>query len=259
MNDQVRIYLCEDSIDGIFSGIYEAWSSRYGHNNIKIQEKSLEQTYNIELFSEYITVETNEELSAKVAKSVKEKIKGEAYEMLCRVALSNHTGKADLIYRFMILGFHFGPSIMEHVSDEVVSKVYQLNRYVGYEAHHLLGFVRFTELDNGILLANIHPKNNVLTLIAPHFSDRLPEETFIIFDEIRKKAVLHAPGRPWIMTDVNEGDLDRLKVTITTEDEYEKLWKTFFQHIAIKERTNKKLQRNMLPLRFRDDMTEFKQ
>gem|GEM_PF-5421032 len=35
----MHIFLCEDSIDGIFTGIYDAWASRYGHKNIKLYKQ----------------------------------------------------------------------------------------------------------------------------------------------------------------------------------------------------------------------------
>jgi probable DNA metabolism protein len=254
-----RIYLCDNSIDGIFTAIYLAWSSRYGHSNIKIEEKSEGSKYsNIELFAEYIAVDTDYSLAEKVSKSIKDKISEEVFEMVCRVALSDYCGKADLIYRFLILGFSIGRTIVEQLSNEVVNSVFRVNKNVGNEAHHLLGFVRFSEQENGLLTSVIHPKNNVLTLITPHFADRLPEERFLIYDEGRKLATFHVPGSPWILAEVPEIDQARLTEITIHEDEYRDLWKTFFNCIAIKERINFKLQRNNLPLRFRDNMTEFK-
>ena len=70
-----HIYLCDNSIDGIFTAIYQAWASRYGHANIKIEEKCEGSKYsNIELFAEYIVVDTQTCLVEKVSKSIKEKI-----------------------------------------------------------------------------------------------------------------------------------------------------------------------------------------
>jgi probable DNA metabolism protein len=256
--DTRRIYLCDNSIDGIFTAIYQAWSSRLGHANLKIEEKSEGSKYsNIELFAEYIAVDTNSELSNKVAKSIKDKISLEAYEISCRVALSDYEGKADLIYRFLILGFAVGSTIIEHMSNEVVNMIFKVNKNVGNEAHHLMGFVRFSEQDNGLLTSIIHPKNNVLTLITPHFADRLPQERFLIYDANRRLAALHVPNTPWIIAEVPDIDQNRVREVSAYEDQYRDLWISFFDHIAIKERTNPKLQRNNLPLRFRGDMTEF--
>jgi probable DNA metabolism protein len=254
--NNIRIFQCENSIDGIFTAIYQAWSSGYGHANIKIEEKCDENDYfNFELFSEYIMVETNLEQSLMVARSIKSKISLEAYEMVCRAALSDYKGKGDLIYRFLILGFHIGSRIVSHLSNEVVNQVFKLNRYVNNEAHHLLGFIRFTEQENGVLTSVIHPRNNVLTLVTPHFADRLPNERFVIFDQNRNICSLHLPGKSWIIAKLHNIDLPSYDGII--DDEYKKLWRVFFDNIAIKERNNPKLQRNNLPIRFRKDMTEF--
>jgi probable DNA metabolism protein len=254
-----HIYLCDNSIDGIFTAIYLAWSSRYGHSNNKIEEKSEGSKYsNIELFAEYIPVDTDLSLASKVSDSIKTKISGEVFEMCCRVALSDYLGKADLIYRFLILGFSVGSSITEQLSNEIVNTVFRVDKYVGREAYHFIEFIRFSEQENGMLTAVIHPKNNVLTIITPHFVDRFPRERFLIYDENRKLATFYVPGSPWILAQVPEIDQEGLDRISFIEDDYRDLWKVFFHNIAIKERINPKLQRNNLPLRFRKDMTEFK-
>lgn len=254
-----HIYLCDDSIDGIFTAIYLAWSSRYGHANIKIEEKYEGSKYaNIELFAEYIVVETDYALSGKVSRSIRRKLSEEIYEMVCRAALSNYEGKADLIYRFLILAFAAGPKITEHLSNEIVNRMFRLNKYVSNEVHHLLGFIRFSQQADRLLISVINPKNNVLTLVTPHFADRLGQEKFMIYDENRKVASFHIPGKQWILAQVPKPEQAKLEEISIREDEYRDLWKAFFTHIAIKERINPKLQRNNLPLRFRSNMTEFK-
>lgn len=254
-----RIYLCDNNIDGIFTAIYLAWSSRYGHANIKIEEKYEGSKFaNIELFAEYIVVDTDYNLSKKVADSIRKKISEEAYEIVCRVALSCYEGKADLIYRFLILGFAVGPTILEHLSNEIVNRMFRLDRNVGREVHHLLGFIRFSQHANGLLISVIKPKNNVLTLVTPHFADRMSQEKFMIYDENRRLASIHVPGSQWILAQVPKLEQDKLEEIAEKEDEYRDLWKSFFNHIAIKERINPKLQRNNLPLYYRSNMTEFK-
>ena len=31
------IFQCEDSTEGIFTGVYDAWASRLGHGNVKLE------------------------------------------------------------------------------------------------------------------------------------------------------------------------------------------------------------------------------
>ena len=48
---RVRIYRCADDEVGIFSAIYEAGISGYGHKYIKIQPQSAYYMYSMELFA----------------------------------------------------------------------------------------------------------------------------------------------------------------------------------------------------------------
>lgn len=254
----VKIFLCENSIDGIFTAIYQAWSSGYGHANVMIEEQSEKNNYsNLQLFSDYVLVKPDFDQAVKVSRSIKKKISTEAYEIVCRVALSDFQGKGDLIYRFLVLGFHIGNNIVNHLSNEVVGSVSKINRYVSREVHHLLGFIRFSEQERGLLISIIHPKNNVLSLVTPHFVDRLPFERFVIYDGNRNICTLHIPGKSWVMAEIPDIDENYIETIDDKSDEYSNLWKIFFENIAIKERINPKLQRNNLPIRFRKDMTEF--
>ena len=71
----MRVYQCEDSINGIFTAIYEAGMSGYGHQFIKIQERSKSvNNYEMELFTEYIAVESDTEKASKVLKSIRDNI-----------------------------------------------------------------------------------------------------------------------------------------------------------------------------------------
>ena len=85
--------------------------------------------------------------------------------------------------------------MLQYLGNPYVARVFQLARNAGNEALHLLGFLRFSELENRTLFARIHPRNHVPAVLAEHFSDCLPMENFIIYDENRKTAVLHKKGR----------------------------------------------------------------
>ncbi len=253
-----KIFMCEDSIEGIFAAIYDAGSSRYGHDNIRIQVQTAgTENFDMELFSEYIYVAGDEEKALKVSKAIREKISGEAYEMVCHAALSDEGKKGDMIYRFLILGFSLGPKAVNLLNNDKVLNIFNLNRNVMNESHHFLGFLRFTESKDNILFAKIKPRNDILRLIAPHFSDRLNMENFIIFDERRKTAVFHKSGFFWIYVTADDFNMDKLLELSDQEEEFQSLWKTFFNTIAIEERKNYRLQRNNLPLRFRSNMPEF--
>lgn len=258
------IFLCEDSIDGIFTGVYDAWASRYGHQNVALTTHTLE---NYTLFDEYITVTPDTEKSQKVGNTLRTRFGQEVFSQICEAAAAleepavkrSPIPKADAIYRTIILGLSLknGSRVLEYLGEPYVNRVFQLSRATGNEAHHLLGFLRFQELENGVLFACIHPKNDVLSFLGDHFCDRLPEENFMIYDETRKKAALHRKGSYFFLTDTKDLDEQLLQRFSPQELEYQKLWCGFFESIAIEARSNPKLQTQNIPKRFQKDAVEF--
>lgn len=251
-----KIFLCEDSLEGIFTGVYDAWESRHPKELIKLS-KNDENDY--ELFSEYINVETDYEKASKVARTIEKKFGSIVYTSIYQAACANSEDKYDAIFRTINMGLASkNPRcLMDHLKDKNICRVFELDRTVNNESHHLLGFVRFRELCNGILCSVIEPKNNVVALIAPHFADRLPGENWMIYDKGRNLAVIHECGKKWGMIQSEALYPEMIENISQEEKEFERLWKGFCNSISIKERKNLKLQQQNLPLRFQKDMVEF--
>lgn len=248
----MRIYLCEDSFESIMTAVYDAWASRLGHENVRLK---LQGEYNLELFSEYVMVEADEEKTEKVVRTLRQKISEEVFEYVYKSAMSMERDKADKIYRFIVLAVHTGADIVNHLGNPAVMDIFAMFRNVSHEAHQLLGFIRFRELDNGVLFAKITPKNQVITLVAPHFEDRMPGENWVIYDEVHRLAAFHAANTHWVLTE--NTILDSLPVSSDKQGDYEELWRIFFHTIGIEARKNPECQRNMLPLWYRKNMLEF--
>ncbi len=254
MDEQI-IFLCEDSLEGIFSGVYEIWASRLDHERCHLQSGN----YEYQMFCEYRQVDTDEKKAWKVSKTVCERLGFETYQSMVRAIASNDSRKADAVYKTIHVGLSMknGHAVMNHLSNPDVATVFELNRYVGGETHHLLEFLRFQELANGVLYAKVGPKNDILPFLAPHFADRLPLEDFLIYDDHRHSAILHEKGKQWIYLPSQEIDEDFVRQYSDEEEYYQELFTSFCHTIAIKERMNLKLQQQMLPLRFQKYMTEF--
>ena len=258
----MHIFLCEDSIDGIFTGIYDAWASRYGHKNIKLY---INDTITYELFSEYITVTPDSEKSKKVGRTIIARLGMEVYQDILQAVLAHddkkkneHPDKAECIYRTLLYGFSLadGHRILQALGNPYIARVFELSRSTGNEAHHLLGFLRFQELENGVLFSAIHPKNQVISVLAEHFADRLPQEHFMIYDATHQIAAIHKAGSEYFLTDASNLNPDVITRLSPAEKEYQKLWCGFFDSIAIEARKNPKLQSQNIPKRFWKDTVE---
>ena len=253
------IYICTDSITGIFSAVYEAWKDRRreGASGIAIQG-SVEP----ELFCEYREILEKESKAEAVERMILGNLGQDVYHHIYYAALSRDDQKGEAILGTLLAARKIRQprKIMEHLGNPSVEKVFELSRAVGNEAHLLTGFVRFQELENGILFADITPKNQVLPCLGAHFQERFPLENWMIRDKNRDMFVVHESGRRWVLVQEEdmEGRLDaRLSRLSDQEEEMQKLWREFCNTISIKERENPKCQRTQLPLRYRPNMTEF--
>ncbi len=258
---ETRIYRCDDTPEAIFTAVYDAGKSAYGHDHIRLEVNMPEAEQNYTLFSEYVDVVPDPEKMTKVLRTVRRQISQQAYEYIMVAAGSRQPDKADVIYHFIVYGFALGSKVTEALHVPCVQRIFEIYRKARNEAHYFLEFIRFEEIswqDHPVLYAVIEPENEVIDMVADHFTDRLNPEWFIVYDKIHGKAAFHNPGRKWYLRRLEPEErqvLDELEHS--GGQEYADLWKAFFDSIAIKERENTGLQRTNLPLHYRKHMTEF--
>lgn len=246
------VYLCEDNLDSILTGVYDAWASGKGHRNVRLE---MDRPVTMELFCDYITVVPDTAKAESVVRSIHRKISPKALHMVYRAAASPEDSRADDIYRFLIGGFYYGASVVDMLAEPAVRRIQELNQNIANETHYHKEFLRFDVTGEGILFARIRPKGNILTMLTPHFADRLSGEDFLILDVGRRLAAVHPAGRDWYLASLSREQAEEL--LSQKHDEYRDLWKTFYATIAIEERKNPLLQRNNMPLWYREFMTEF--
>jgi len=251
----MTIFQCENSTYGIFSGVYDAWDSRLGHENIRLQ---IYENVNYELFSDYVQVPVDPEKAEKVARTLRLRLHEDDYHHIYHATLSKDREKADNIYRTIVLGLHYGGgrSIMQNLQNRYICRVFELSRNTEHEAHQYTGFVRFRELQNKILFSEIQPENYVLPLMGEHFADRFPKEHFLIYDNTHEVFLVHEAHKAWGLVEGETLNREQVENISKEEEKFRKLWKGFCRNIAVQERTNKRLQQQLLPLRYRRYMTE---
>jgi len=252
----MTIFWCEDSLYGILTGVYDAWDSRLGHENVRLKTDAQDT---LELFCAYRQVHTDEEKAEKVLRTVRKRMGESAWEAICYAAASEQGEKADSIYRIIVLGLSLpnGKEVVNCLQNKDVLQVMRLRQRVWHEAHRMLGFLRFEELGNGVLYARFQSPCAVLPFLAPHFADRYRQEDWIIHDLDRGLLAIHRRNHAWFLTDAAALNLDYVQQYSGQEEDFQKLWKSFCESIAIAERKNPGCQQNLLPLRFRPHMTEF--
>lgn len=262
------VLLCEDSLEGMLTAIYdgfvlknEKFSGKEGalaagyEDNIEIRP---EENYEYEMFASCISVQTDDEKAEKTMNAIQKKMGAEAYLMVLRALCHYDVSRASDVFGFLVRGFQIGNGIVDRLTDPYVMSVMELARKTANEAHSFIEFIRFDEI-NQILYSRIEPKCNVLPLIGRHFADRYPNENFIIYDAVRKFSLVHKKFEDFFFVKDSEADIPGFEgYDVSTEVwDFKQLWTTYFESIAIAERKNEKCQRNHLPMWYRKNMLEF--
>lgn len=253
----MTVLICKNTIEGIYSGIYQAYEMKCDHGDTRL---ALKEEYEPELFDECVEAAAEPEKAAKVKRTLLREFGRENTWYLSYALASAAADRADAVYHTIAeglrrrLGFH----VLENLADPYVMRVIELKRATENEFVHLREFLRFRELESGMLYAGMKPNHYVLELLMAHFGDRLPGEDFIIYDTGRGIAGVHQKYRDIYYVNLLKEQGNGSRIQYSDEELlYSEWFRGFCRSISIKERENTDLQRQMLPLRFRPYMTEF--
>lgn len=236
------IYIYDGTYEGLLSAIFLAYPQF--NQGIRIED----ERYPVKFFDKVKKIDTDEEQAQRVEKYV-EKNLGPGFLMdIYYVFLSDHEERHQLIFYMIYHGTKLGRKI-KHVMTEEAVLFRKIKKRVSSERHSFLGFIRFSELEDGVLYAKIEPENDILTLLIKHFRERLPAEKWMIHDLKRKKA-LYYRDYSW-----NIFPLDT-PLESHSVDGYQEAWKAFYDSIAIEERKNPALMQANMPKKYWKHLTE---
>lgn len=242
MNDVVYQY--DGSLDGFLCCVYES----YVYKEIPVAFCCDEDPLSL---YEVRTVITQPAYSQRVARGIADR-SAKALAIVRRGYLTCLAEKELHLYAFIRKLLADGCGFMRNLSDPVCYPLYRAIRHLNGELEKLRGFVRFSDY-NGVLGAEIEPKNRVLPLLRGYFCGRYANEKFFIYDRTNKEMLLYANGRSRIAV------VDSYHPILPGSEElyFRALWKQFFRSVTIQERENQRCQNTFLPKRYRGVMTEF--
>ncbi|MDR2163721.1 MAG: TIGR03915 family putative DNA repair protein [Clostridiales Family XIII bacterium] len=266
-------YLYDGTFDGFLTCVYEHYYSG------KADAIFPSGAYQAGMFAKPHDVRTEDGKARKVEDAITEKISPHALARVYRVFRTSVEDKEMLLLNYIRFCFRHGPSAACLHTHPLVLPVDKAEHRIANEAHRLCGLIRFsvmtaTDSDEDaysweatvsgraiarrsapeILYARISPDHDVLEFIAPHFADRFKSEPFIIHDTERGKAAI-AWRRRWRIEDFTDKDATLLTGTLG-EQAYRDLWCEYFNTMAIKERTNSRCQRGLMPARYWKNLPE---
>lgn len=238
-------YVYDGSFEGFLSLVFESWRKKEMPSVIFPQGGE-----QLVLFP-VVFVETDIERSERVRKGIVRAAGAEALGNIECCFLSNAAEKELLLLDYIRLCIANGPKTLSMLADNTVCAVMKAARACLREAHHYKGFVRFS-VRGEVMACVIEPKHAVLPLIADHFCGRYSWENFIIYDKTHGLALLYSKGcRALVAAQGFEPP-----PADAGEREARRLWKLFYDTVAIEERDNPRCRMSLMPKRFWSLLTE---
>ena len=245
-----KTYVYDGTFEGLLTIVFDCYIKKV--IPLRIESKNNIELNFLDALEEKIT---DYEKSNRIFNGI---VKNISYDTLYNsyyAFLSNTKEKEINILKYLLNGFVIGPKIDTMLSIDFVFAVHSMRKRMLFESHRLKGLLRFIEIGNNLFYASIHPDNNVIENLGHHFIKRLPTQNFIIHDKNRNIAFIYNTKEYEIIYSSN------LEIPTISENEqkYQKLWSTFFNTIAIKERKNLRLQMQYMPKKYWKDLIELQQ
>lgn len=245
----MKVFICENTAIGFFSAVFDAYTHKVKPNLIT----SL-STYQPSFTTEVIKTLPDEEKATRVKQKIIS-LTGFTSEVknIELVLLSNSALKETVCFNYINLIIEKGARVDKMLAEVAVIEFNDLKQKVLKELHHMKGFLRFIETENGVLYAHYEPDNDITALLAPHFKERIKIIPFIIHDVKRNILALYNGKEIKVVY----CDTPLAIYLSPQEKEMQTLWKRYFESVNIESRKNKKQQDNYLPRRYRKHMNEF--
>ena len=240
------ILVYDGSFEGFLSLVYEVYYKKL--KPIKIY-KTLP---NEMIFEEILELNTSKDNAIKVLNAIKTKFPKELIQRILNIFMCDSKEFELYLLEYIIIGFKETKQLY-NINNSCVFYLNSLEKELFRNVHKLTGFVRFEELEDGTLYAKVESKFNVVYFLGKHFLKRFNNQNFIIHDLNRKLAFVKMQN-DFSVQEVAFFDEPNYS---SNEQKFQKLWKSFFSAVTIKERINPKLQTQMVPLLYRTYMSEF--
>lgn len=243
------VFRYDRTFEGLLTVVFDAYSRK------SFPERLIGPGEPVPMFAREVLDSTTDPVRAeRVWKGLRKKLPRRLRNMLLHVWLSESVRADELLLRYMRKIFDSPERKSADFTDADVLAVHDIARTVSREAHHLIQFARLRKMADGSYYAPVSPKCNALPLAVGYFRDRFADQRWLVYDLKRRYGYaydLHEV-REVVFESLSGAPSERLTDDLLDADElaFQRLWKSYFDALAISERFNPRLQRRQMPARF---------
>lgn len=243
----MQLFLYDGSFEGLMCAVAAAYKVK---GDVAVHKKDDPAPL---LLAEVQEVHTDSIQAGKVIEAIVQKLGMETFKRVSYAYFSEEPDIGTGLLHFLRYAFKTGPSAVDHLAHPIVKPVFEAARRVTREVHLMTGLVRFSETRSGIFYGAYEPTYDITALLAPHFANRLGDQTWVLHDVRRHLAAFYDKSTWWLAA---------LEPTAQSysdaEDFYRSLWQTYFTHIAIESRISARRQQQHMPKKYWKYLIEIK-
>ncbi len=250
------LFIYDKTFEGLLTAVFEAYSRRTFPDSFLRENEPLPLFYD-----EAIRIHTDERKAERVWKGLEKKLSPYSLSAITVAWLSESPEIDRTLFRYIRKIFDTPADVEFNLGDPDILEISKICKKVNAERLRTIQFFRFQKTMDDTYFAAIAPLYDVLPLVIPYAQDRFADQRWLIYDLKR------AYGYYYDLMETLEvrfeekeshlltGLLDE-KIMDKDERLFQKMWKTYFTSIAIKERLNPRLHRQNMPVRFWKYMPE---
>ena len=240
------IYQYDGSIEGLFSGFYDAFIRKEKPEMFQNTHKNQESL----LFSDLFQVKNEPRKYNQVIKWFNQIHKKAVYSIFACFYSEYKNIEKDM-FEYFYLGLNQRHKLKDYLKNEHLYRFYDISRKVRREIHQYKGFIRFEEVKKNFYYAPIDSRYNIISFLAFYFAKKYSDKNWVIHDIKRNNAAYFDLENIKINKIKKDSFLGLFKRKLKNNDQnYKKLWKVFYDEICIEERRNMKLHTQLLPKKF---------
>jgi len=245
----------------VYDGSFKGWlTAVFEVYEYKLLDAGIQPAYSYqdELMHAKHEVVTDESKSARVWKTLSEKMTRQTLKRIYQTFLSEEPNIENIMLEFVRYAIRTRLSIENDFGNPSVLKIQQMSRKVHREKHRMEAFVRFQLTSDKLYYAIVQPDFNVLPLIQTHFKERYADQRWLIYDTQRKYGIYYDLEQ---VTEVKinfseDSTVPADAVYDEHESMYQQLWQQYFSSVNIKARKNTRLHIQHMPKRYWKYLTE---
>ena len=241
------LYCHDGSLEGLLCVVFEAYARHEAPASICVGTD-----VQLGFTQELVDVTSDFRLAQRVRAGIERCGGSRAWACVSRAFLSDAPDRDTALFAYIAHIMEHGQRGVADAAAPSVARVEQLVTGVLNERERMFQFLRFEELEGGVMFARINPRACVVPLLLGHFHARLGTQPFVIFDEAHGVVgVCDGQASTIVLA-------ESVDVPPRSPDErgYQLLWKRFYDSIANEMRYAPALRRQLMPKRLWRNITE---